>query len=164
MEHGAWVISHLLFLSPPSFLLPIIFLLFFSPSSSSLLLLFPSPRSSSPSFPLLSLFPPPLPLPSSSSSSFLPSSSLLPSSSPFFLPSRTQLQKFFFPNDYVEHPVTEHPQPGEKRIYTNFDVSVQVSSPATFNVLFRDKEVCGCMGVRRRVGEEDGKERGGGGR
>ena len=76
MEHGAWVISHLLFLSPPSFLLPIIFLLFSfsSPSSSpSFLLLFPSSHSSSPSFPLLFLllflflppsspllFPPPL--------------------------------------------------------------------------------------------------------
>ena len=96
---------------------------------------------------------------------------LLPSSSPsfssppllsFFLPSRTQLQKFFFPNDYMEHPVSERPQPGEKRIYTNFDVSVQVSSSAIFNVFFRDKEVCECMGGREegRVGEGTGREEG----
>ena len=51
----------------------------------------------------------------------------------------------FFPNDYVEQPPSKCPEPGEKRIFLFFDVSFQLSSPATFNVLFRDdknKEVC----------------------
>lgn len=62
----------------------------------------------------------------------------------------------------MEHPVSERPQPGEKRIYTNFDVSVQVSSSAIFNVFFRDKEVCECTGGREegRVGEGTGRKEG----
>ena len=33
-----------------------------------------------------------------------------------------------------------YPEPGEKRIYTMFNVRVQLSTPATVNVMFRDKE------------------------
>lgn len=56
---------------------------------------------------------------------------------------RIMLQKFFFPNDYTEAPVTHYPQPGEKRVYLFFDIAVSLSSPGTFNIYFQDKQV-GC--------------------
>ena len=53
---------------------------------------------------------------------------------------RPNLQQFFFPNDYVVKSVTSHPGPGEKRIFTRFDVTVTLSSEAEFYLLFRDKD------------------------
>ena len=60
----------------------------------------------------------------------------------------------------MERPVTEYPQPGEKRIYTSFDVSVQLPCQTSFNLLFKDKEVKN----RRRGRGRRGKKRKKGGR
>ena len=56
---------------------------------------------------------------------------------------RHLLQKFFFPNDYTERPASPVPQAGERRVYTNMDVTVRLSSRGSFNIPFCDeKEVC----------------------
>lgn len=52
---------------------------------------------------------------------------------------RPRLQQFFFPNDYVVKAVTSAPGPGEKRIFTRFDVSFSLSSEADFYLLFSNK-------------------------
>ena len=52
---------------------------------------------------------------------------------------RPNLQHFFFPNDYVVKAVSGHPGPGEKRIFTRFDVSVTLSTEAELYMLFTDK-------------------------
>lgn len=49
---------------------------------------------------------------------------------------RRELQSFFFPMDHVEQPISHVPQAGERRIHTMFDISVSLSSPAKFHVLF----------------------------
>ena len=54
--------------------------------------------------------------------------------------------------------MTEYPQPGEKRIYTSFDVSVQLPCPASFNLLFNDKEVKNRRRGRGRRGKRRGRE------
>lgn len=53
---------------------------------------------------------------------------------------RPGLQNFFFPNDYVEKSVTVHPGPGERRIFTRFDVSFTVSSETEFYLLFSNSK------------------------
>ena len=53
---------------------------------------------------------------------------------------RPGLQSFFFPNDYVVKSVSSHPEPGERRVFTRFDVSFTLSSEAEFHLLFTDKK------------------------
>ena len=53
---------------------------------------------------------------------------------------RPGLQNFFFPNDYVEKSVTVHPGPGERRIFTRFDISFTVSSETEFYLLFSNSK------------------------
>ena len=61
--------------------------------------------------------------------------------------------------------MTEYPHPGENRISTSFDVSVRLPYPASFNLLFKDKD----RGEEQEEGEgekgeeveEGGKRRGG---
>lgn len=53
---------------------------------------------------------------------------------------RPHIQQFFFPNDYCLKSVTSHPEPGEKRIFTRFDVSFTLSTEAEFYLLFSNKE------------------------
>ena len=53
---------------------------------------------------------------------------------------RPCLQQFFFPNDYVVKAVTSNPGPGEKRIFTRFDISLSLSSEAEFYLLFSNNK------------------------
>ncbi|XP_019853101.1 PREDICTED: uncharacterized protein KIAA1109-like isoform X3 [Amphimedon queenslandica] len=52
---------------------------------------------------------------------------------------RVILQKHFFPNDYTVSQVDRPRQPGERRVYTSFDVSISVTSPATLHFEFQGK-------------------------
>ncbi len=52
---------------------------------------------------------------------------------------RNQMQKIFFPNDFTEKPYTELPDPGQRRIYTVFDVFIEATSPLTAYHLFSDR-------------------------
>jgi hypothetical protein len=68
---------------------------------------------------------------------------------------RHLLQKFFFPNDYTERPASPVPQAGERRVYTNMDVTVRLSSRGSFNIPFCDeKEVLHQIGLSLGKGSE----------
>ncbi len=52
---------------------------------------------------------------------------------------RNQMQKIFFPNDHTEKPYTQLPEPGQRRIYTMFDIFIETTSPLTAYHLFSDR-------------------------
>lgn len=54
---------------------------------------------------------------------------------------RPNLQRFFFPNDYIVKSVSSDPEPGERRRFTRFDVSFTLSTEAQFYMLFSNKGV-----------------------
>lgn len=54
---------------------------------------------------------------------------------------RDNLFKFFFPADWQTMVVTQPPQPGDKRQYQSFDISLSTLNEATIDVLFSKNKV-----------------------
>lgn len=54
---------------------------------------------------------------------------------------RDHLFRFFFPPDWQTMLVTQPPQPGEKREYQSFDLSLSTLNEATIDVLFSKNKV-----------------------
>lgn len=54
---------------------------------------------------------------------------------------RDHLYKFFFPPDWQTMVVTQPPQPGEKREYQSFEISLSTLNEATIDVLFSKNKV-----------------------
>ena len=54
---------------------------------------------------------------------------------------RFMIQKYFFPNDFRELPVTKPAEREELRVHSGFDVNVEFPKETTFHLLFTKNEV-----------------------
>ena len=65
----------------------------------------------------------------------------------FFLSTLTfrfAIQKYFFPSNFQELPVTKPVEPDELRVHSGFDVNVEFAKGTTFDMLFTKNEVFIC--------------------
>lgn len=60
---------------------------------------------------------------------------------------RKEIQAFFFPVDHVEQPVSRLPQAGERRVHSMFDISLSLSTPTEFNILFAFQQSLHCVSI-----------------
>lgn len=54
---------------------------------------------------------------------------------------REQLQKFFFPFDYQEQPVSKALAPGQRREHSGIDIGFDFKCDATADILFTKDQV-----------------------